>query len=109
MWDAIKNVKTIIALSALSVGTAYLLSERIINSKILTTSYEVTFILVAFMIFVVSIFLLNFLTGSSSRSINQSAWGFNNKQKVVTNKDGNDDLNQEATGSGNEQIIEESK
>lgn len=107
MWDAIKNVKTLLALAALSVGTAYFLSDKIISSKILTTSYEVTFILVAFMIFVVCIFLLYFLNGSSNSTINQNAFGFKNKQKVTTiNKDNTNDIDQNATGIGNDQEIE---
>ena len=106
MWKAIGNIKTLLGLAALSVGFAYLLSNKIVESGIVKTSYEITFILLAFFVFAVALFAItaiNSLPFMAKRS--QHAIGNANKQKMEVFKDSQSDYSQKAEGDNNEQTM----
>lgn len=106
MWKVIGNTKTLLGHAALSVGLAYLLSNKVVESGIIKTSYEITFVLLAFLVFVVSLFALtaiNSLPFIGKRS--QDVSGETNEQEMEVFKDSQNDYSQKAEGEKNKQKI----
>lgn len=109
MWKVISNTKTLIGLAAVSMALSFLFATKVIESGIIKTSYEMTVILLFFILFILAIFILAVVWSDSpeKRSISQTASGESHKQVIKTNPTAQGNIAQNAKGKNHEQNIEE--
>jgi hypothetical protein len=91
MWNVIKGITTILALAALSLLSSYYLSDKLIDSGIVSTSKNLTILLgcvFVFMFSIVSVIVVYKLSSSNVNKISitgseyiivQSAFGSDNR------------------------------
>ena len=110
----IKNIKTTIGLSAFSILVAYLLTDKLIDAKVINTDFTVLLILIFIFIFIVANFLFIMATTNKSSKQNVynqgSMFSKDGKQTIKNNteEEGSKFNQKDFGGKGNKQTIKTS-
>ena len=68
MLENIKNIKTTIGLSALSITIAYLLADKLVDAKVINTDFSIILILSFIFIFILVNFLFVIVTTKKEKT-----------------------------------------